>query len=187
MAATLIVVACALGVAATVVWAALRSAAAAREVREDATRQRALQLLALLAPGAVAARDDPKALLAWYPVADLARRLFPAECTALDQAAGAPFPFGAAQIEDAHTRWTSAWLAWEAAHDAEFKLRTATLEQELGSAAATGVGRARLEAVGREKLAQYQQRYEDYTRISRLLRTLAERNPRPAPSGSGTP
>jgi hypothetical protein len=179
MAATLIVAACALGVAAAAIWAALRSAAAAREAREDAARLRTLQLLALLSPGAVAARDDPKVLLSWYPVADLARRLFREECAALDRAAGAPFPFGAQQIEEAHTRWTSAWLAWEAAHDAEYKLRTAALDQELGSAAATAAGRARLDAVGREKLALYQQRYEDYTRISRLLRTLAEQNPPP--------
>jgi hypothetical protein len=163
-----------LGLAVVVVWAVVRVNTAARERREDAARQRSLQVLALLAPGRAAAREDPKALLAWQPVASLARRLYPEECAALDKAAGTRFPFGAEEIEAAHARWTSAWLAWETSHDAEYKARAATLEEELRSAGAGEGVRARLEAVGRERLARYQQQYEEYTRVSKALRALAE-------------
>jgi len=163
-----------LGVAAVLVWAALRMSAAVGQLREDAARQRSLQLLALLTPGRVAAREDPKALLAWQPVAGLARRLYPEECAALDRAAGSTFPFGAEEIQAAHARWTSAWLAWEAAHDAEYRARAAALEEELRRAGGGEGVRARLEAVGRERLARYQQQYEEYTKVSRVLRTLAE-------------
>jgi len=142
MALTLVASAGVLGVAALVVWAAVRVTAAIHDVREDAARQRSLHLLALLAPGSVTAREDPKALLAWQPVASLARRLCPEECAALDRAAGTTFPFGADEIQAAHTRWTSAWLAWEAAHDAEYKARSATLEEELRAAGAGEGARA---------------------------------------------
>jgi hypothetical protein len=174
MALTLVASAGVLGAAALVVWAAVRVTAAIHDVREDAARQRSLHLFALLAPGSVTAREDPKALLAWQPVASLARRLWPEECAALDRAAGTTFPFGAEEIQAAHVRWTSAWLAWEAAHDAEYKARSATLEEELRAAGAGEGARARLEAVGLERLARYQQRYEEYTRVSRALRILVE-------------
>jgi hypothetical protein len=157
---------------AAVVWGAIRTTAAVRQLRDDGVRQRSLQLLALLAPARGAAREDPKALLAWQPVASLARQLFPVESAALDVACGGVFPFGREEAQAAHARWTSAWLAWEAAHDAEYRAKSARLEDEL---AAGGVAaRAGLEALGREKLARYQQQYEEYTRVSKALRVLAE-------------
>jgi hypothetical protein len=143
-------------------------------MRAEANRTRTLQLLQLFGPAIAAAADDPRALLLWHPIASTARRLFPEESQSLDEAAGARFPFGPAQLHAAHARWTSDWLAWEAAHDAEYKLRAAALENELGSACNTPLGRARLDALQREKLERYQRRYEDYTRVSKGLRELVE-------------
>jgi hypothetical protein len=158
---------------ALLVWSTRRVEAALGTWRDEARRERVLQLLAALGPAAVSAREDPKALLAWQPIAAAARRLAPEDAAVLDQAFGGPFPFGPEQIEAAHARWTARWLAWETAHDAEYKLKAASIEQELGGTAAGSVGRARLDAVEREKLARYQQHYEEYTRVSKALRALA--------------
>jgi len=160
------------GLVALAFWAVSRVLSVLRDARQDAAQQRTLQLLAMFAPGIAAAADDPRALLCWQPLAKAARALFPSEFDALDRAAGATFPFSADEIDAAHARWTAAWLAWEVAHDAEYRLRGAALEEELGPGAGSGVGRARLEAVAREKIERYQQRYEDYTRVSRGLQRL---------------
>ncbi len=53
------------------------------------------QLLALFAPGVAAVAEEPRALLAWQPLAVTARKIFPAEFAALDRAAGGTFPFSA--------------------------------------------------------------------------------------------
>ena len=130
------------------------------------------EILALFAPGIEAAIRDPRALLAWQPLALTARRLFPAEFAAIDAAAGGTFPFTNEQLQAAHARWSADWLAWEGAHDAEYKLRAAAAYDELGERAATAYGRSRLEAIEREKLERYQQRYEEYTRVSKALQAL---------------
>jgi hypothetical protein len=160
-------------VAAALVWGALRIA---RELasRRDAGGDRLAQLLGMLAP-AVAAGGDPRAVLAWQPLATAARQLFPSEFAALDRAWGATFPFSRDQIQAAHARWTAEWLAWEGAHDAECKLKTAAVEHELGDRATMPYGRARLEAIDREKLEKYQRRYEEYTRGSKALQALFDR------------
>jgi hypothetical protein len=101
-----------------------------------------------------------------------ARRLFPAEFAAIDAAAGGTFPFTNDQLQAAHARWSADWLAWEGAHDAEYKLRAAAAHEELGERCATAYGRSRLEAIEREKLERYQQRYEEYTRVSKALQAL---------------
>jgi hypothetical protein len=165
-----ILVAIAAGVAAWLVAARIARLEAA--ARDDASRARLLRLIELFAPAVVAANDDVRALLTWRKLAIGARALFPEEFKALDGAAGGTFPFTAEDIQAAHARWTAEWLAWEGAHDAEYKLKTATLEEELGASSRSGVGRARLEAVEREKLERYQRRYEDYTRVSRALQAL---------------
>jgi hypothetical protein len=139
--------------------------------REDAARARVLRLLELFAPAVIAA-DDVRALLTWRKLAVRARALYPEEFKTLDGGAGGTFPFTNDDIQAAHARWTAEWLAWEGAHDAEYKLKTAALEEELGPSTRSGVGRARLEAVEREKLERYQRRYEDYTRVSRALQAL---------------
>jgi hypothetical protein len=151
-------------------WAVKRVIEAARA---EASRERTLQLLRLLSPGIAAAADDPRALLAWQPLASLARKLFPDESRLLDQATGGRFPFSVEHLQAAHARWTADWLAWEGTHDAEYKVRAAALEDELGSACTTPAGRARLEALQREKLERYQRRYEDYTRVSKALQSFS--------------
>ena len=163
----------ALIVAAAVVAAGLSIAAALRT--HQASADRGPELLALFAPALAAASNDPRVVLAWQPTAAAARALYPAEFAALDRAFGATFPFDTEQIERAHARWTADWLAWERRHDAEFKLKVATAEHDLGDALHTAYGRARLDAVEREKLDLYQQHYEEYTRIAKGLQALIRR------------
>jgi hypothetical protein len=164
---------CALIVAVAVVWAGWQITRQLAARRDEGGRR--LQLMALFAPAIAAAVDDPRVLLTWQPLARAARTLWPSDFQALDQAAGALFPFSPDQIQAAHARWTTEWLTWERAHDADFKLKTLLLQQELGDAAATAVGRGRLEAIEREKLESYQRRYEEYTRVSRALQALLPR------------
>ena len=111
-------------------------------------------------------------MLVWEPLARLARTLFPDELAQLDRAAGSPFPFGPDRIQAAHAQWTADWLAWEGAHDAEFKSKAATIEEELAGAGASPAARARFEAVEREKLERYQRRYQEYIRVAKILQSL---------------
>ena len=164
----------ALIVAAAVLAAAWRiSTALSSRGRDNAE---VAQLLATFAPGIAAATDDPRAFLAWQPLATTARRAFPNAFATLDRAANGTFPFNPEQIQNAHARWTAEWLAWERAHDAECKLRVATVEHELGEAIDTPFGRARLAAVERDKLDRYQRRYEEYTRTAKALQALVPKS-----------
>ena len=160
--AVVVVVATALVVARRIETAARQSAHAARR----------LQLLRLFASGVAAAADDPRALLTWQPFASTARRLFPDDFAELDRAAGGTFPFSREQIEAAHARWSTDWLAWEQTHDAEYKLKAAAAEEELRASPGSSVLRARAEHVEQEKLERYQRRYEEYTRVSKALKNL---------------
>lgn len=161
----------ALIVAAAVIWSGVRVAQAMSRPA-GAPDSRTAEVLALFAPGIAAARSDPRALLVWQPLASIARKLFPAEFAAIEAAAGASFPFTSEQIQAAHARWSADWLAWERTHDGEYKLRAAAAHEELGERAASVYGRSRLEAIEREKLERYQQRYEEYTRVSKALQAL---------------
>jgi hypothetical protein len=168
-------VAAALIVAAVLYWAAHHIAAELKLAREEAARSRTLALLQLFAPGVAAGASDPRALLVWHPLAAAARTMYPTEFTALDRAAGATFPFSKEQVQTAHAEWTADWLAWERTHDAEYKLKAAEIEHELGAsplASAPPVARARLDAVEREKLDRYQRRYQVYVRVSKALQAL---------------
>jgi hypothetical protein len=122
------------------------------------------------------AARDPRALLVWYPLAKTARAMDPDVFAAIDRAAQRPFPFSTDQVQAAHAQWTADWLAWERTHDAEYKLRSATIEQELGSSPDLPGGspmlRARLDAVEREKLDSYQRRYQQYVEVARALQGL---------------
>ena len=158
----------ALIVAAAVGWSAWRIAGEMRAARDEALRTRTLSILGLFAKGVSAVQDDPKALLVWQPLARTVRQLFPAECASLDGASGSVFPFSADVIAAAHARWTAEWLVWEHGHDAAYKLKTALAEQDVDSPA----GRARLDAVEREKLELYQRRYEEYVRVAKALQRL---------------
>src|SRR5262245_24468503 len=116
----------------------------------------------MFAPAIAAVQADPRALLIWQPIASGARALCPDEFAAIDRAAGATFPFTSERIHAAHAQWTADWLAWERAHDIEYK-------QKATDAAGD---RARADRVEREKLDSYQRRYEEYIRVAKALQAL---------------
>ena len=164
----------ALVVAAAVVWAAFRIAAALEVSRSERAREHALQLLAIFAPAVSAAAHDPRAILVWHPLAQTARQIFPEALAQLDAAAGGVFPFSAERLQSAHAHWTADWLGWERAHDAEFKVKTAAVEQEIAASGTSPLLRAQLDAVEREKLELYQRRYEEYVRVAKALQALVK-------------
>jgi hypothetical protein len=163
----------ALIVAGAVLWAGQQIAGALG--RSGSDDGQATALLALFAPAVAAAAHDPRAVLVWQPLAVAARTLYPKAFADVDRALGSTFPFSAEAIERAHARWTADWLAWERRHDADSKLKAATVEHELGGDVHSPFGRARLDAVEREKLDLYQQHYEEYTRIAKGLQALIRR------------
>jgi hypothetical protein len=140
-----------------------------REIRRSREEATLAALLALFAPAAAEAREDPSRLLAWQPAAAIARRLFGPAMAHLDRAAGGTFPFSEADARDAHARWTAAWLAWERTHDEDCKARAAAAEARGGPEA-----RAAIAAIEREKLERYQRRYEEYIRVGKGLKALFE-------------
>jgi hypothetical protein len=143
-----------------------------RQRREATLRH----LLTTFAPAAAAAQQDPKQLLVWYPLAQSSRKLFPVAFKDLDAAAGGAFPFTKEQLKAAHSRWTADWLAWERAHDAEYSLKTAQVQDEIDRAPgpASPLLRTRLAAVEQQKLERYQQRYEEYIKTAKALAAFAE-------------
>jgi hypothetical protein len=157
--------------AGAIAWAAVHVASAV----ERAQRQPGagtLHLLQLFAP-AITSSGDPHALIAWQGLARTARALFPRDFDELDRAHGGTFPFTAAHLQAAHARWTAEWLAWERAHDAEYKLKAAEAEAALAASGGTPLMRARLDAVEREKLETYQRRYEEYVRVAKALQAIS--------------
>jgi hypothetical protein len=160
-------------VAAAILWAGWHLAAGLRAARGIAgTDDRVATLLALFAPALAATQQDPRAFLVWQPIAKAARQLFPEEFARLDRATGGTFPFSSEQIEAGHAQWTADWLAWELAHDTEYKLKATVAAHELAADGAAGIGRARLDAIEREKLDLYQRRYAEYVRTAKALQTL---------------
>ncbi|HEX2342609.1 MAG TPA: hypothetical protein VHI98_19165 [Vicinamibacterales bacterium] len=137
-----------------------------RRSREEATT---MALLALFVPAVREAREDPKRLLAWEPAVAVARRLFGPAMARLDGAGRGGYPFTEADVREAHARWTTAWLAWERAHDEECRLKAVAAEMRGGAE-----GRAELAALERDKLQRYQQRYEEYVRVGKALKALFE-------------
>jgi hypothetical protein len=135
-----------------------------------------------------AAASDPRGLLTWVPLARAARRACPELFAELDAVWGAPFPISHEQIEAAHARWSAEWLAWERRHDAEYRLKAAAVaaESEQVGGEAAAVARDRLAALEQEKLERYQQRYEEYVRVSKALAALLEADERRASSGTGS-
>jgi hypothetical protein len=163
----------ALIIVAAAVWiAAQQIVSELRATRDDIARGRTLAILQAFAPGIGAAQADPRALLVWQPLARAARQVFPAECAALDKAAGGTFPFTPDQIQSAHARWTAEWLAWERRHDADFKQKAAELEREVTASGGSAAARARLDAVEREKLDLYQRHYQEYVQVAKALQGL---------------
>jgi hypothetical protein len=143
------------------------------ELRAESRRTLAEKMLATFAPGVVAVRGDPLALISWYPLAETARRLFPEVFREIDHASGTRFPFSREQVQSAHAQCTADWLAWELRHDAAYKLKAAELDREAALDGAAGsILRARIEQVEREKLELYQQRYTEYVRVAKALAAL---------------
>jgi hypothetical protein len=169
----LLLILCAIIVAGAVLWAGQQLANALKRPADD--NRQVATLMALFAPAVAAATNDPRAVLAWQPIAVAARTLYPKQFAEIDRAFGSTFPFSPELIERAHARWTADWLAWERRHDADCKLKAATVEHELGGDLNSAFGRARLDAVEREKLDLYQQHYEEYTRIAKGLQALIRR------------
>jgi hypothetical protein len=135
-----------------------------------------LGLLQTFGPAQAMVQQDPKQLLTWYPLAEAGRKLFPDAFAALDAATGGRFPFTRDVVERAHAKVSSDWLAWEKAHDEEYRLKAAAAEQELRHAASEeqALARARLDRIQHEKIERYQQRYEDYVRTAKALQALIQ-------------
>ena len=167
------IVLAALIVAAAIGWAAVQIVGELRAARATtATHEHAAAMLALFVPALTATQQDPRAFLVWQPIASAARQLFPDAFAALDRATGGAFPFAKERIEAAHSQWTADWLAWELAHDTEYKLKTAAAQHDVAMPGASPVTRARLDAVEREKLDLYQRRYAEYVRTAKALQAL---------------
>ncbi len=145
----------------------------------EARRDRQIQsLLATFGPVTERVRDDPRRLLAWYPVAERARRLFPDAFEAIETG-GDRFPFSDALIESVEAKWTAEWLEWERNNDTEYREQSAVIEATLESAegAAAKAARARLDTIERDRLDRYQRRYQDYVEVSRGLAALTGDGP----------
>ena len=144
-----------------------------RVMRREAAQH---AILGTFGPAQAAVHADPALLLTWYPLAQAARRLNPETFATLDAASGGTFPFTREQVERAHAKVSSDWLAWEQAHDEEYRLKAAAAEQELtrSSGEAATLTRARLERIQHEKIERYQQRYEVYIRTAKALQALLE-------------
>jgi hypothetical protein len=133
------------------------------------------QLLAIFAPAAAAVQKEPGQLLVWYPLARASRSLFPDAFKSLDEAAGGTFPFPKEQVKAAHARCSSEWLAWERAHDAEYAVKIAQVQDEMDRAGQPSpLLRTRLAALEQQKLERYQQRYEEYVKTAKALAAFAE-------------
>jgi hypothetical protein len=145
-----------------------------RASREEAKKARALTIMNLFAPAIAAARSDPRALLAWQPLARTARQLWPDDFALLDRTSGSTFPFSAETVQAAHAQWTADWLAWECMHDAEYKMKAAEAEHELAASGGAPFVRAKLDAVEREKLDRYQRRYQEYVQVGKALQSLMQ-------------
>ena len=159
-------------VGAAVAYALWRIGDLLHRQRQDAAM---LQLLATFAPAASAVQQDPKQLLAWFPFAQTSRRQFPDAFKELDKAAGGTFPFTKQDLQAAHARCSAEWLAWERAHDAEFALKVAQVQEDIARAGEASVLlRTRLAAIEQQKLERYQQRYEEYIKTAKAIAAYAE-------------
>ena len=139
-------------------------------------RSAILAIVQTFGPAQAAAHHDPTQLLTWHPLAEASRKLFPDAFASLDAATGGRFPFSKELVERAHAAVSSDWLAWEKAHDEEYRIKAAAAEQDLGRATgdAAALARARLDRIQHEKIERYQQRYEQYVRTSKALQALLQ-------------
>ena len=139
--------------------------------REDA---QFFWLISTFGPVLERMQSDPRVLLTWHPLAESIRQRFPEAFSLLDNGEYHHFPFSAAHVEQAHARWTAAWLTWEREHDAEFRQRGREVETKFAGDIETVAHRRRaeLEHLERERLERYQRHYEDYVQVSKALAAL---------------
>ena len=146
-------------------------------LRKGQLETQILGLLATFVPVVKQARSDPSVLLACYPTLTAARKCFPEAFSRLEGDGSEGFPFGRADIEIMHERWTAEWLEWEQTHESNCQRKIAaidaTLKGEVSEAKAVLL-RTELQAVEQEKLDSYQRRYAEYVGISRALERLTE-------------
>ena len=138
-------------------------------------RDRQIQaLVETFGPLAAQAREHPRRLLAWHPMAERTRRLFPEAFQALETT-GERFPFSDQLIESVEANWTAEWLEWERNNDTEYREQSAVIEAALDTAEGTEAqvaARARLDTLERDRLERYQRRYQEYVEVSRGLASL---------------
>jgi hypothetical protein len=170
---TLVLALVALSVAGVIAALGLAIARELRAFRSESARH---AMLGTFGPAKAAVQGDPTLLLTWYPLAQAARKLDPSTFATLDAAMGGTFPFTREQVERAHARISSEWLAWEQAHDEEYRVKGAAAEQEMAglSGDAARLAKARLDRIQHEKIERYQQRYEVYIRTAKALQALLE-------------
>ena len=139
--------------------------------REDA---QFFWLISTFGPVLERMQSDPRILLTWHPLAEMSRERFPDAFSLLDNGEYRHFPFSTTHVEQAHARWTAAWLTWEREHDAEFRQRGREVESKIAGDVETIAHRRRveLEHLEREKLERYQRHYEDYVQVSKALAAL---------------
>jgi len=140
-------------------------------------QERAIQsFLATFGSAKASASNDPKQLLVWEPLAETSRGLFPGAFRAIDKATGYRFPFSKELLQEAHDKWTGAWLAWEVSHDEEYRFKKDLLNQELKLASEDEAERlkVRLSHMQNEKIQRYQARYEEYIRTAKSLQALIQ-------------
>ena len=147
-----------------------------RELRQRRHEAAVQSMLQTFGSARATVQHQPMQLLAWHPLAEASRKLFPQAFDALDSATGTRFPFSKDTIERAHAKVSSEWLAWEKAHDEEYRIKAAAAEQELAASSgeAAALARARLDRVQHEKIERYQQRYEEYVRTAKALQGLLQ-------------
>jgi hypothetical protein len=160
-----------IGVAIALLWVLVT-----REVQRLRAEAAIQSMIQTFGAARAAAQQDAKQLLAWHPLAEASRKLFPAAFVALDAVTGARFPFSKELVERAHARVSSEWLAWEKAHDEEYRIKAAAAEQDLAGVTgdAAALARARLDRIQHEKIERYQQRYEEYVRTAKALQALLQ-------------
>jgi hypothetical protein len=167
-------------IAAAIVWSSIRIVRELSVANAQVGHTRVLTLLSVFAPAAGAIKEDPRTVFAWDALARTARGLFPSEFASLDRAAGEMFPFGSERIQAAHAQWTADWLAWERAHDAEYKAKAAVMEGELAHSDEPAAARAKLDFIESQKLELYQRRYQEYVQVAKALQGLANAARTPA-------
>jgi hypothetical protein len=147
-----------------------------RELRHLRRENAVHAMLHTFGAAQAAVLGDPRQLLAWYPLARAARQLEPDAFAALDAVLGRSFPFSRADAEQAHAKVSSDWLAWEKAHDEEYRIKAAEAERVLAACSgdAAAVAKARLDRIQHEKIERYQQRYEEYIRTGKALQALLQ-------------